>query len=713
VTGTVTGAGRVRRCPAGHDLPGSAPARACRCCRRDRLVTQVATVETSLPQPVIAAAVEAVTATSLALSRLTAALHADPAALARGAPPLVGRLVLELVAAGSTVLRAPACVACAKTGTPLTATDTGGMCSRCRHRHTAAACARCGQVKPVAGRTDTGQPWCETCRRRERGHRPCGTCGATASIAIRGRGGNPDVCVNCYRLPDAVCTGCGRRRPCIFAGTDHPTCKTCTPRATATCARCRQQRPPAARWPEGPVCDPCYTAALRHRDRCTGCGQTRRLVAPPGLHATTCADCAGIPPAHQCADCGIEDKLYERARCVSCSLRRRATALLSAGTGRIPDRFTDLFTAITTTPSPRTALNWLRQGAGAALLADLSAGRLPLTHQALDTHPRPAAADYLRHMLIAGGVLPRRDEDLARTERWLADLLAGLDDPAHRPLLAAYASWRVIRRLRRRAEHTTGPRTYTATARNNIKAAAAFLTWLTTRHSTVDQLTQRDIDTYLTTGPGAWQVRDFLTWTAQSGHSPRLHASAPGRVTGPAADPTTWQQTIRRLLHEHTLDPGDRLAGTLLALFAQQLSRITALTTDHITHTGGSTHIRLGHHTVPLPEPLTACIHELLAGARIHHSVGSPTTTNWLFPGHHPGRPITAYRLGQRLHALGIDARTHRRAALTHLGAHLPAAVLADLTGIHPTTAVRWTHSSAADWATYAADLTQTPDHQA
>ena len=115
---------------------------------------------------------------------------------------------------------------------------------------------------------------------------------------------------------------------------------------------------------------------------------------------------------------------------------------------------------------------------------------------------------------------------------------------------------------------------------------------------------------------------------------------------------------------------------------------------------------------MPLPEPLTECVHHLLAGARVHHSIGSPATTNWLFPGHHPGRPLTASQLGQRLRALGIDARADRRTALTHLGAHLPAAVLADLTGIHPTTAVGWTRHAAADWATYAADLATNPDHQ-
>jgi hypothetical protein len=32
-------------------------------------------------------------------------------------------------------------------------------------------------------------------------------------------------------------------------------------------------------------------------------------------------------------------------------------------------------------------------------------------------------------MLIAGGVLPPRDEELARTEQWLAALLASIDVP--------------------------------------------------------------------------------------------------------------------------------------------------------------------------------------------------------------------------------------------------------------------------------------------
>jgi len=53
-----------------------------------------------------------------------------------------------------------------------------------------------------------------------------------------------------------------------------------------------------------------------------------------------------------------------------------------------------------------------------------------------------------------------------------------------------------------------------------------------------------------------------------------------------------------------------------------------------------------------------------------------------------PGRPITASRLGQRLRILGIYAMAGRRATLTGLAAQMPAAVLADLLHLAPTTAV-------------------------
>lgn len=95
-----------------------------------------------------------------------------------------------------------------------------------------------------------------------------------------------------------------------------------------------------------------------------------------------------------------------------------------------------------------------------------------------------------------------------------------------------------------------------------------------------------------------------------------------------------------------------------------------------------------------------------------HRGVGSPETSPWLFPGHLPGRPITASRLGERLRLLGVRALPGRRAALLQLAAEVPAAVLADLLNLTPGTATRWTRHAAGDWSRYAAELTGERSYQ-
>jgi hypothetical protein len=673
-----------------------------------------AAAERSLPRAVIEAAVEAVAPAGQALRQLALALAADPAALSAGAPPVAGRLAAELIARGSATLAAPACAACGRTGKPLSRGVGGGVCQRCRAWQLAAACASCGKVRPAAGHDGAGQPVCEVCRRRDdpRRHRQCGRCGKAAPIAARARDGHPDICVNCYRMPSATCSVCGRHRECSFAATSRPVCLSCSPRATAACARCGQDRPPAARWPEGPVCDPCYTAALRRRGQCASCGQQRRLIAPPGPAADTCADCAGLPVTHACTDCGTEDKLYEKGRCARCSLRRRTRQLLSDGTGIIAPELNGVLDAVTAARQPRSALNWLRQGAGAGLLADVAAGRLAISHKALDAHPHRRAAGYLRHMLTAARALPPRDEDLARAGQWLAVVLDAIEPATSRRLVQAYATWQAMRRLRASAARAARPRTPTAHARNNIRAAASLLAWLHGRGTTLGACGQAVIDQWLHTGPSAYQARDFLAWAAARGHCQPLTIPVPPRATGPAISQDQRWTLAARLLHDTVLDPTDRVAGCLLLLYGQPLSRIAAMTTSQVTRRDSKTFIRLGRHDVPVPSPLADAVFQLISDGRSYRGVGSPPATAWLFPGHLPGRPITAARLGERLRNIGIYAQTGRRAALLDLAAQLPAAVLADLLGLHETTAAKWMHQAGGDWSRYAAQLARGHPHQ-
>ena len=92
--------------------------------------------------------------------------------------------------------------------------------------------------------------------------------------------------------------------------------------------------------------------------------------------------------------------------------------------------------------------------------------------------------------------------------------------------MQAYATWQVMRRLRASAENRQA-RTPTANARNNVRAAASLLAWLRSRHTTLTDCQQGDIDQWLHTGPSASLARDFLTWAASRRHAQQFDIPAP------------------------------------------------------------------------------------------------------------------------------------------------------------------------------------------
>lgn len=537
--------------------------------------------------------------------------------------------------------------------------------------------------------------------------RLCGRCGRIRPISVRATADRPDICSGCYRPPAAVCTVCGQQRPCTGTAAGRPVCLRCAPRRPSVCAHCQQSRPAAVHWPEGPVCDTCYTAALRHTGICAGCQQRRRLVAPPGPGATSCADCAGVVfTGHVCAGCGSEDKLFERGYCDRCALVRRTDALLGGPEKEVPAALAGVRDAIIATQHPRTALNWLRGGAGAPLLAALAGGEVPLSHVGLDAQPAGRAVDYLRALLVAHGALPERDEPLARLERRIGQLLGGVDDVNDRRTLTAYATWGILHRVRHHAEHRPTARTATRHATVSLRAAIGLLGWLAARGIRLADMGQADLDRWLLDGPSnlAYQAGDFLGWAARRRIAPRLGLTRPVNPSGPATGEAERYALIQRLLHEPGVPTIDRVTGCLVLLYAQQLSRVSAMTRGQVHDRPGALTLRLGRSDATIAEPLAGFIRAQLARPRRHDSLGAPAQSKWLFPGHLPGRPITAARLGDRLGVLGINAQTGRRAAMQQLAAEVPAAVLADLLGIAVTTAVDWAHAAGGDWSRYAAE---------
>lgn len=408
---------------------------------------------------------------------------------------------------------------------------------------------------------------------------------------------------------------------------------------------------------------------------------------------------------HTCNACGREDKLYERGRCDRCALARRTTEAMTGPHGVVPAALLGVHDTIAASATPRKALNWLRRGAGAPILAELAAGTMTTTHEALDQHPRSAAANHVRQMLVAHGVLAPRDDSLASLEQLNLRTVAAIDRPEDRKIVAAFATWRVLRRVRRRADHNTTARTAISHARNQVLGAVRFLDWLATHDLTLAACTQGDLDLWLATGPRArYNVHHFVEWTSERKLSTKLRVPPIRSAPGSVLDAETRWTIIARLLHDPEVELADRVAGSFVLLYAQPLSRVAVMTTDAITVTDTSVTVQFGTHAVIVPEPLAAHLTALTTTGRAHHiGIGSTAPSPWLFPGHLPGRPITANQLGQRLAVFGIDARAARRAAQLQLAAEVPAVVLAEMLGITINTAVDWVHAAGGDWANYAA----------
>ena len=89
-------------------------------------------------------------------------------------------------------------------------------------------------------------------------------------------------------------------------------------------------------------------------------------------------------------------------------------------------------------------------------------------------------------------------------------------------------------------------------------------------------------------------------------------------------------------------------------------------------------------------------------------STTSPSTdataaSRWLFPGGFAGCHLDPETLANRLRQLGISSAKLRTDVLLDLAADIPPAIVADLIGLYPTTAARWTHAAGGDWAGYVA----------
>ncbi|MFF4234146.1 hypothetical protein [Streptomyces sp. NPDC001820] len=177
--------------------------------------------------------------------------------------------------------------------------------------------------------------------------------------------------------------------------------------------------------------------------------------------------------------------------------------------------------------NPRRTLLYLRESPEASrYLMDLAAGTCELSHEALDTRIIQAggtqgstlAIDYFRAVLVSASILPLRDENLARLERWVALKNDAIADPDDRRLVTAFARWDRIAKIRRRARGKPITLATANIAQGQIAKAITFLTWLKTQNETLATCRQPIIDLWLTSDAhqGNYGVQPFVVWAVRS-----------------------------------------------------------------------------------------------------------------------------------------------------------------------------------------------------
>jgi len=238
-----------------------------------------------------------------------------------------------------------------------------------------------------------------------------------------------------------------------------------------------------------------------------------------------------------------------------------------------------------------------------------------------------------------------------------------------------------------------------------VRAAVELSSWAATHGLTLTQLRQEHLDGWLEEGSSSIaSIRPFLKWAARGGLTAPLNADRrPARRHIEPISNGERLTAVRRLLGDETVDLRDRVAGCLILIYGQPLTRILALTIDHVAADGDRVSIRLGLEPVELPEPLaqlTARLARNPAGRASTAIAGASPA--WLFQGMRVGEPLSHSRAARRLKRLDVRPLRGRTAAMITLAAALPPTILAELLGISETSASKWYRLAGGEWTHYA-----------
>lgn len=279
-----------------------------------------------------------------------------------------------------------------------------------------------------------------------------------------------------------------------------------------------------------------------------------------------CPPCAGLDEDYSCARCCTEWKLVN-GLCEWCLLADLLDELLS---GDVDLRA--LRARLLDVARPDRLIIWLYAPHARGLLRGLATGTIAVSHAALDEFENRPAADHMRGLLVAVGLLPPRDEALAHFDRWVAEHLAEHAGTAEDlKVLSQFSTWRLRPDLARKAGQSALSDGQVNNATQRLRVAGALLVWLRGRGRELGSCRQGDLDTWFATPPSTRvHATPFLRWAMATRRAPQLELTRGRFGNARVLDHTERIEILRRLLDPSTGYLHHRVAAMMLVLSASR-----------------------------------------------------------------------------------------------------------------------------------------------
>lgn len=576
--------------------------------------------------------------------------------------------------------------------------DGRRLCQRCTNRlpDENATCVSCGNHRLIAYRSPDG-PLCSTCRGSSR-QDTCTVCGEVRACLFHGS--EKAICKPCSDEASVdVCTICGNERQCRGAGTARATCEQCAnPRQP--CVSCGEVRLRHRRAEDGSgyLCWACVPPII---ETCTSCGDDR-LVNGRIEGRPFCPLCYPRQPEsfRPCTSCGTVTRLIAKL-CPHCRadqmIREMIPDDLAASDARIAHLRERWFQG-----APSKIIYAFERGTVACtLITRVLADPRLCTHAYLDEAGSEFQTRAVRSVLIDHGLLPPRDELLARFELWLPDALAEIPDPSERRTVTQYARWRHLRALRRNTMPSRSGQL--SWRRIEIMGIIELLAWVHGRSGSLASLAQADVDEWLAGGPRPF-LHHFLTWAGRDGSSRQLAAPRPssgGLNPQALSDDERWR-LFADVTSDASIDPHTKFAAGLMLMFGVRAAKIVQLRAEDVAVTDQAVIVRLGTEPLVLPAELAPAAAGAASNRTAPRMFVESIEQEWVYPGARAGHHMAPDTLNSRLRAVGIPPRLARTSALIALAQELPPVVLSRLTGLDISSAIAWSNAIGANNNAYA-----------